>query len=296
MPKVGNRPVDQRANHRHRIFARGRRIAGAVGQEHAVRIERQHFLGGGGGGQHRHLAAGPRQQAQDVALHAVVDGDHVIPRIVLVAIALRPHPGGLVPVEALGRGDAGHQVHALQPRPGLGLCFEGLHVEHAVGGMGDDGIGHAAFADEGGQGAGVDARNAGNAAGLQPLIEMARGAVVGRVGDGRAQHHAAHTGGRGHGHRLDVLLVGAHIADMGEGEGDDLAAIGRIREDLLIAGDGGVEAHLPHPFSDGAEAEAFKDGTVREHQQRGRLGFDPAVGTADGGMGVILFLAHGSPR
>ena len=35
----------------------------------------------------------------------------------------------------------------------------------------------------------------------------------------------------------DVLVVGADISDVGKGEGDDLAGVGRVREDFLIAGD-----------------------------------------------------------
>ena len=79
---------------------------------------------------------------------------------------------------------------------------------------------------------------------LQPLIEMARGAPARRLGDGGAQDHAARAGRRRHVDGLDVLLVGADIADMREREGDDLARIGGIGEDLLVAGHRGVEAHL----------------------------------------------------
>ena len=67
--------VQQRADHRHGVFAGRRRVAGAVGQEHAVGLHRQDLVGGGGGGHDGDLAAGLGQQAQDVALHAVIDGD-----------------------------------------------------------------------------------------------------------------------------------------------------------------------------------------------------------------------------
>ena len=40
---------------------------------------------------------------------------------------------------------------------------------------------------------------------------------------------AAHAGGRRHVDRLDVFLVHADIADMREGEGDDLAGVGTDR-------------------------------------------------------------------
>jgi hypothetical protein len=54
---------------------------------------------------------------------------------------------------------------------------------------------------------------------------------------------------------LDVLVVGADIADMREGEGDDLPGIGRVGQDFLIAGHRGVEADL----ADSAGATSIKD-------------------------------------
>jgi hypothetical protein len=68
--------------------------------------------------------------------------------------------------------------------------------------------------------------------------------------------------GRRHVHGLDVVLVGADIADMGEGEGDDLSGIGGIGENFLVAGHGGVEAHLAHGMAAGAEACAFEHGSI----------------------------------
>ena len=55
----------------------GRRIAGAVRQEHAVRLEREHFLGRGLRRHHGHAAAAVGEHAQDVVLDAVVVGDDV---------------------------------------------------------------------------------------------------------------------------------------------------------------------------------------------------------------------------
>ena len=56
---------------------------------------------------------------------------------------------------------------------------------------------------------------------------------------------------------------------MREGEGDDLAGIGGIGQDFLIAGHGGVEADLAHRLAFGAEAEAFDHRAVGQHQQAG---------------------------
>ncbi len=100
----------------------------------------------------------------------------------------------------------------------------------------------------------------------------------------RCQDHAARTRRRRHIDGLDVLFVGAHIADMREREGDDLPRIGRIGEDLLVAGHGGVEADFADRLSDRSEAETFEHRAVGEHEQGGGLRFGPA--------GIVLFAGH----
>ena len=145
----------------------------------------------------------------------------------------------------------------------------------AVGVVRDHGVGHALFADQHGQRAGVDAGEPDNAAGLQPVIEVAGGAIVRRRGDVGMQDDAAGAGPRRHVDALDVFVVGADIADMREGEGDDLPGIGRVGEDFLIAGHGGIEADLADRGAGGAEAEAFQNRAVRQDQKRRRLGLGP---------------------
>ena len=93
-------------------------------------------------------------------------------------------------------------------------------------------LGAPPIADAPGQPPRVDAGEADQAVRLEPGIERLRRAVVRRLGDVGAQHEAARRRRR----RLDVLAIGADIADMGEGEGDDLPGIGGIGQDLLIAG------------------------------------------------------------
>ena len=122
----------------------------------------------------------------------------------------------------------------------------------------DHRVRHALDADEARERAGVDAGEPDDAARLQPLVEVAGRAVVRRSADRGVQHDAARARGRRHVHGLDVVLVGADIADMREGEGDDLPGIGRIGEDLLVAGHGGVEADLAHRVAGGAEARSLR--------------------------------------
>ena len=100
----------------------------------------------------------------------------------------------------------------------------------------------------------------------------------------RVDDHATRARRRRHADGLDVLLVGADVADMREGEGDDLSRIGGIGQDLLVAGHRGVEAHLADRMAGGAEAEAFEHGAVGQHEERSRLLLDP--------MGISLFGDH----
>ena len=139
-----------------------------------------------------------------------------------------------------------------------------------------DGVGHALLADERGQRARVDAGDADDAARLQPLVEVPGGAVVRRIGDVGLEDAAAHARGGGHVDGLDVLVVDADIADMGEGEGDDLAGIGGVGQDLLIAGHRRVEADLADGRALGAEAMAFDHRAVGEDEEGGRTRVLPA--------------------
>ena len=65
----------------------------------------------------------------------------------------------------------------------------------------------------------------------EPFIKARFGTPASRISYRLAGNHAQ-SGGRD---CLVILGVGANIADMGKGKGDDLARIGRISHDLLIA-------------------------------------------------------------
>ena len=158
-----------------------------------------------------------------------------------------------------------------RPGPGLGAGLQVGEVEDAVRRMRDDGVGHALLADERGQRARVDARHGDDAAPLQPLVEIAACAIVRRAGDVGLEHRADRAVPRGRRQIFVVLVIGADIADMREGEGDDLAGIGRVGEDLLVAGQRRVEADFGDGTSGGAEAATLDDRTVGKHQKGGRL-------------------------
>ncbi len=268
----GRAAVDQFANLRHRIDARRRRIARPVGQDHAIRLARQNGLSCRVGGHHGDLRAGRGQRPQDVALHAIVDNDHRLVGRIHPRMAFRPVPEALVPVERLqGRGVL-RQIKTDQTSPGASLRDQGLKVELARRVMGDHGVGGAHVADAGGQGARVHAGETDHAAPLHPVVEIALAAPVGRIGRGVAEDRAARRGVRAAADLLDVLDIGPGVADVREGEGQDLAHIGRVGQDLLIPGHGGVEDHLAERRTDGAAADALQDGAVREREHAGDAG------------------------
>ena len=109
-----------------------------------------------------------------------------------------------------------------------------------------------------------------DAAPLQPLVEMTGGAIVRRVGDVGLEDRADRAGAGRRVEVLDVLVIGADIADMREGEGDDLAGIGRVGEDFLVAGERRVEADFGDGAAGRAQAAPFDHRAVGKDQQRGR--------------------------
>ncbi len=217
-------------------------------------------------------------------------------RVLLAAVAFAPDPLGLVPGKTLAGRHLRHKVHAFEAGPGAGFFFQRVEIEFAGRVVRDHSVGHPLLADQRGQRAGVDAGEPDNAARLQPVVEVLGGAIVRGRGNGGMQNDAAGPGPRRHVHALDVFLVGADIADMREGEGDDLPGIRRVGEDLLIAGHRGVEADLAGGGAGGAEAEAFQDRAVRQYQNRRRLGLVPGIRRSSGGgrfgLGHGLLVAY----
>jgi hypothetical protein len=151
-------------------------------------------------------------------------------------------------------------------------------VQLAVRRMGQRARGGARLADTPRHAPRVDASDADQALRFQPGVEALRGAPVRRAGDLGAQHAAA----RGRGDGLDVFGIGADIADMGEGEIDDLAGIGRVGHDLLVAGNRGVEADFANRLARGAKALAPENCPVSQNQCR-------RDARGDGGIGWLRF-------
>ena len=137
--------------------------------------------------------------------------------------------------------------------------------------MGDDGIRHAVLADQHGQGARVDAGYADNAARAQPLVQVLAGPVAGGLRYRRMHNAAPDARGGGEVRCLDVLGIGAGVADVREGKHHDLPGIGRVGEDFLISGNRGVEANLACGLSNRANAEALNNQAIGQNN-RGCVG------------------------
>ena len=128
--------------------------------------------------------------------------------------------------------------------------------------MGDHGVGRALVSDDLGQGAGVHPGQTHDAAPLHPVVETGVRAIVGRIGRNVAEDGAPRRGVGPAAHLFDVFDIGPHIADVREGEGQDLAHVGRVGQDLLIARHGGVEDHLAQGRSDRPDSDSLKDRAV----------------------------------
>ena len=185
MPKIGFLP--SRSLHGVDGVADGCRVAGAVREEDAVGLVAQDLLGRRGAGHDRDLAADLRQAAEDVPLHAEVEGDDVLRRPAAPAArARRTAPKPSVPVERL-RPARPRCTRSRPTMPGQACAFVHQRGVVEVGGR-EDAVHRPADAQPADQGPGVDALDADDVAGLQVVVEVAVDAEVAR--------HAASARGR----------------------------------------------------------------------------------------------------
>jgi hypothetical protein len=225
-------------------------VVGAVGVEEPVGARGAHVVDGGRGRQHVGLDAALGHPVGGHPLDAEVErGDGQPP------FADRGHDVGLPRRHLAGQLGAGH----------LGSAAHPLEQGRPVGLDRRDADAHrAALTQVPGQRAGVDARDADHAVGLQLVVEAALGPPAGGH-PGRVAHDVAgHPDPGG----LLVLVVDAGVADVRGGHHDDLAVVGRVGERLLVAGHAGVEDRLTERLAVGAVALASEGATVLEDQDR----------------------------
>ena len=205
---------------------------------------------------HRDAEAGIDELAEDAALHAVVDHDHVMSR------RLRfPAEDALVPLVGSPGAHLGSEILSFHAGKLAGLLHQGLRRRS---GRIDDPLLRSGAAENPHEATGVDALDADHAVPGEPGEEGLVAAPVARL--------ATHAPGDESGHlrhgRLLVAVVDAVVAELRDGEGDDLSRVGRVGEDLLVAGVAGVEDHLAGRLSSGAASRAFEDVARCEGQDR----------------------------
>ncbi|MCY1508168.1 hypothetical protein D9M68_424690 [compost metagenome] len=234
-------------------------VAGAVGEEDAVRIQRQHFARRSLRRHHGQAAAAGDQHAQDVQLDAEVIGNHVVRQIgggdFRVAVGFQvPHAGA--PFVTLGAGNHLGQVQPLHARE-TARQFEGFFFGGIVASE-DAAVLRTLLAQDTGQTAGIDAGNGDGAV----FLQVVRQGLPVAPAAGEQRQVADDQAGGPDLVRLGVFRGGAGVADVRIGQGDDLLGVGRIGKDFLVAGHGGVEHHFANGMAIGTDGLAAKDAAV----------------------------------
>src|SRR6266550_1049657 len=108
------------------------------------------------------------------------------------------------------------------------------------------------------QGAGIDIPEDRYFELLQVFFGDLLRAPVGAYARKLADNQALNVGARS----FVVFGVGAVVSDFRIGENDDLAGVGRVGKDFLIAGDGSIKNYFPVTFAFGSVAFASEDSAV----------------------------------
>ena len=235
----------------------------------------QDGLGGHRSGNRCHPAADIDQVAQDVPLHAEIEGDDVRPagcgcfrcprgmavgtRAVLIEKKLLVQAG--FPGEGFPGHDLAGEVAADQPGALPSLGHQAGVVEI---GRRQDALHRPPDPRQPHQGAGVDPLDADDAVSGQKRFERFLRAEVADPAAQLANHEAADPGATA----LQILVVDPVIADLGVGHRHDLTVIGGVGQDLLITGHARVEDDLAIDLAPGAKGPAGEDRTVLEREFR----------------------------
>src|SRR6187549_1823101 len=239
-------------------------IARSIREEHTIGLEREYFFGGGLRGHHRHAAAAVGEHPQDVAFHAVVEGDYVQPlvRTHHRAVFRLPQRTFIPLVLALG-GHHLREVHALQARKFLGSADRGSGVYFFAG---HDATGlRTLLAQDAREFARVDA---GDGDDLVPREEFAQ--VFARPPVAGERRQVSNYQARGIGRwRLEIFGRRARVADVWIGQRHDLTRVRRIGKNFLITGQRGIENDFATSVALGADRLAVEDGPIFKSQNRG---------------------------
>ena len=176
-------------------------------------------------------------------------------------VRLRPNTAALRPLIGLGAGHFPDQVAANDAGGFPRLPGYPRRVEVAVR---DQALLGAVVAEVRGEGARVDALDAHDAVLTEVLIQGLPAPPVAGIGAGFLDDEAGQPRLFG----LVILGVDPVVADVRVRHRDHLSPVRGIREDLLIAGERGVEDDLAGGLAGGPQGRAFEDGSVRQRQDR----------------------------
>ena len=238
-------------------------IAGAVGKEHAVGVKGTNLGSGRAGRENMDVEAGGDEATEDRGLGTeVVGGDAVLLGAGLRLVEMRAGDGeglavasgGVVMVRRLA-GDVLDEVGADGAGPGAS-ALEGFFVGNAF--SGEAGLHHAGGAQLLRERTSVDAVDARDAILREPGAQVGRGAPVGDDGRKVADDETSdvRTGG------FEVVFIDAVVADLRGRHGDDLAEVGRVGEDFLVAGHARVEHDFAAEGGRSSERPAPKNGSI----------------------------------
>lgn len=253
----------------------GSRVTGAVREKNAIGFEGEDICGRGGGGEGGHRKTVLAQEAEDIVFGTEVQSYDMVrdrrKRAELVADFIRfrrgrcfifrsrlaqerPFPAcglGGIPLRGRGRGYFPDKIHAFHARrlscEADGFCIrEGFCGEASAQG--------ATGAEVFGEGAGIDATDAGNAFLGKVGIEVEGGAPVADDGAEFCDDEAAEVRGGA----FFVDRVHPIVTDFRIGHGDNLTAVGGVGKDFLIPGHGSVEANFSGSGAASSEGDALE--------------------------------------
>src|SRR5215469_9033866 len=181
--------------------------------QHALRRNRRR--------DHSHAAGVCREHPQDVVFSAIVDGYDMVTRAILKTTAALAVPHRLRPLKRLAASHLLSEVHPLKAGPLESLRPKIRDVERSRRIVCDCPIRWSEITDSTGEPPRIHAGDSDQAVRFKPSLEGLGGAVIRRRSNRGAQHKPAGDRRRG----FDVLRIGSDVANVWEGEGNDLASI-----------------------------------------------------------------------
>ena len=230
-------------------------VAGAVGDEEAVRLEGANFGRGCGVRQEVNVAIAFDEVAVDVPLRAAIDRDDLETRSCRAtcggrlrfdekAAARRPFAEGFFESTAAARRDLRREICAGHRGDCAGAGDEFNVACRRQWHGGNDAAHRAAHAEATHERARINAMNRWNAGLFEPVGERAHRALIRRDLREFADNKARDARPRA----LNIFGGDAVIPHFGRGHGEDLPGVGEIRQCLLVAAHGGVEDDFACPF------------------------------------------------